>query len=126
MQNETWLSLISQFQEKQGQKIITTQGIASIKQSKEIVEFYKNFLENCSEFDLAGFEKAVISTKSFFISYALYKKWIDIDFAAKAARLEVLHQINKWGEVQDAHDTDREELKRQLGAISLVFMNLQK
>lgn len=37
--------------------------------------------------------------------------------AADAATVEVRHQISRWGEVEDTHDVDREDLRRQLGSV---------
>ena len=37
-----------------------------------------------------------------------------------AAQLEVLDQIERWGEVEDSHDVDREFIKSQLASARLV------
>lgn len=59
-------------------------------------------LEEFDAVELAAFEKAVLSSKSFIVALALVKRRITVDDAAKAARLEVLHQIDRWGEVEDS------------------------
>ena len=41
----------------------------------------------------------------------------NIEDAAHACNLETLHQIKMWGEVEDTHDVDREDLRRQLGSV---------
>ena len=61
-------------------------------------------------------------SKSVIIPFALFKKKINVNTAATASRLEVLHQIEKWGQVEDSHDTDSEDFKRQLGAVSVVWL----
>jgi ATP synthase F1 complex assembly factor 2 len=44
-----------------------------------------------------------------------------IEEAAHASSLEVSWQTVQWGEVEDTHDVEKEDLKRQLGsAIILV------
>lgn len=106
----------------QGVLLKTTDGILSIRQSDQVVDHFQKYLESLDPFTLAAFEKAVMSTKSFVIAYALIQKRINVEFAAKAGRLEVLHQIEKWGEVEDSHDTDREDLQRQLGAVTTVLI----
>jgi ATP synthase F1 complex assembly factor 2 len=40
--------------------------------------------------------------------------------AAQAASLEVLHQTEQWGEVEDTHDVEKEDLRRQLGSVILL------
>ena len=47
-------------------------------------------------------ERATYATKSFFISLALVEGEITIDQAADASRVEVLSQIQRWGEVEDS------------------------
>ena len=44
----------------------------------------------------------------------------DIERAAEAANLEVLHQTEQWGEVEDTHDVDKEDTRRQLGSVVLL------
>ena len=36
-----------------------------------------------------------------------------------AARAEVLFQIGAWGEVQDSHDVDEQDIRVRLGSASL-------
>ncbi|KAJ2984549.1 ATP synthase complex assembly protein atp12, partial [Globomyces sp. JEL0801] len=72
-------------------------------------------LESYDNIKLAAFEKAVLRAKSFMIGLALIERRISVEYASMAARLEVQQQINRWGEVEDAHDIDRDDLKRQLG-----------
>ena len=103
--------------EAHGLDIITTEGILSTRQSKEVVDYLLKKVESYDNITLAGFERAVILTKSFIIALALIERHISVEFAATAAQLEVIQQISKWGEVEDSHDISREDLKRNLGAI---------
>jgi ATP synthase F1 complex assembly factor 2 len=34
--------------------------------------------------------------------------------------LEVLHQTEQWGEVEDTHDVDNADIRRQLGTVVLL------
>lgn len=43
-----------------------------------------------------------------------------IEEAAEACSLEVRWQTGKWGEVEDSHDVDKEDLKRQFGSVVLL------
>ena len=89
---------------------------------------------------MIAFERAVLSSKSFVIPLALISKVITVEFAVSAARLEVNHQILRWGEVQDgrllsivqknidfqyvyiAHDIDYHNLKKDLSASYLTCL----
>lgn len=75
-------------------------GILSIKQSPEVIEKFREIVQQYDPFKLAAFEKAVLRSKSFMIALALVERGISVEFASKAARLEVLHQIDRWGEVE--------------------------
>jgi ATP synthase mitochondrial F1 complex assembly factor 2 len=43
-----------------------------------------------------------------------------VEEAAQAASLEVDWQTKRWGEVEDTHDVDKEDLRRQLGSVVLL------
>jgi ATP synthase mitochondrial F1 complex assembly factor 2 len=43
-----------------------------------------------------------------------------IEEAAEACSIEVRWQTGRWGEVEDSHDVDREDLRRQLGSVVLM------
>ena len=69
---------------------------------------------------MIGFERAVISSKSFVIALALIQRRITVEEAARAARLETIAQIDRWGMVEDSHDVDQEDMLRQLGSAVCV------
>lgn len=87
-------------------------------------------------FELAGLERAVLASKSLLVGARLIYEWgeafahsrqpsdgrrFGIEEAAEASTLEVRWQTGQWGEVEDTHDVEREDLRRQLGsAIILV------
>jgi ATP synthase F1 complex assembly factor 2 len=68
------------------------------------IAVFRGVIEGLDDLQLAAFEKAVMQTKSFIIALALIKGRVGVQEAATAARVEVLHQIERWGEVDDAHD----------------------
>ena len=47
---------------------------------------------------LAAFEKAVMSSKSFLIGFALVHHGITVEQAAQAAHVEMNAQMERWGE----------------------------
>lgn len=47
-------------------------------------------------------ERATYITKSFLIALALVKRFITVEQASIAARVEVSSQIERWGEVEDS------------------------
>lgn len=98
------------------------EGILRVNQSQEVLVKFRQIIEQYDNVTLAAFEKAVLRSKSFMIGLALIERAITVEFASKAAMLEVLHQIDRWGEVEDAHDMEREDLKRQLGSSIIAIL----
>ncbi|KAI5285489.1 ATP synthase complex assembly protein atp12, partial [Ascosphaera acerosa] len=92
-------------------------------------------------YDLAGLERATLASKSLLIAARLVVEWSEeagggvagtrsreddgstpfgLEEAARAATLEVAWQTRKWGEVEDTHDVDKEDVRRQLGSVVLL------
>jgi chaperone required for assembly of F1-ATPase len=70
-----------------------------------------------------GFERCVQATKSFVIGARMTEEWgpngaqqWGVEEGAEAASIEVNYQTRQWGEVEDTHDVEKEDVKRQLGA----------
>ncbi|KAJ3184205.1 ATP synthase complex assembly protein atp12 [Geranomyces variabilis] len=121
-QTAHWKPLHAWLSETYSLSFATTDGIVPIKQSAETIAALRKEISIFDNLTLAAFEKAVMSSKSFVVALALVKGRIDASDGARAARLEVLHQIERWGEVEDAHDVEREELTRQLGAVACSLL----
>ena len=48
------------------------------------------------------------------------RKRFGVEEAAEACSAEVRWQTGMWGEVEDTHDVEREDLRRQLGSVVLM------
>ncbi|KAG8828575.1 ATP synthase complex assembly protein atp12 [Serendipita sp. 399] len=72
---------------------------------------------------MAGFERAVLTSKSAIIALALVLRKLTVEEAAQAAHVEVNSQIERWGEVEDSHDVDYQDVRRQLGSVACVLMD---
>lgn len=95
----------------------------------------KGWIAGLAAWELAGLEKAVLAGKSLCVAARLVCEWSEefrhlrtgggesrfgIEQAAEACSLEVRWQTGHWGEVEDTHDVDREDLRRQFGSTVLV------
>ncbi|EEB89982.1 hypothetical protein MPER_11871 [Moniliophthora perniciosa FA553] len=49
------------------------------------------------------------------------ERFLTIEQASRAARVEVESQIQKWGEVENTHDVDFQNIIRQLGSASCLL-----
>lgn len=95
----------------------------------------RGWIYGLQPYDLAGLERATLASKSLIIGARLLVEWsshfehlrpanagreFGIEKAAEASSLEVRWQTEQWGEVEDTHDVEREDLKRQLGSVILL------
>ncbi|KAJ7063162.1 hypothetical protein C8F01DRAFT_1131778 [Mycena amicta] len=81
-------------------------------------------LSSMNQWELAGMERATYSTKSVLIALALVKKHLSVEQASLAAQVEVASQIARWGEVEDTHDVDFHDVRRQLGSVACLLSSV--
>ncbi|KAI9889963.1 MAG: hypothetical protein M1814_004581 [Vezdaea aestivalis] len=103
--------------------------------TKAIVRGWITGLPPC---ELAALERAVLAGKGLLGAVRLVVEWsphwrhlqvdrdrkeprFGVEEAARAASLEVTWQTDLWGEVEDSHDVDKEDLRRQLGSVVLLL-----
>lgn len=119
------------------QPVLDTDSIVPTSQPSSTRDVVRGWLMGLPAFELAGLERAVLTTKSLLVSVRLLVEWSDqfghlrtekesgvgrfgIEEAAEACSLEVRWQTKQWGEVEDTHDVDKEDLRRQLGGVILL------
>ena len=126
--------------------ILGEDSIVPMSQPEMTREVIRGWVSGLPAFELAALERGIIATKSLLVAARLVVEWstefahlqekqrarsedglieiepdrFDIEKAAEAANLEVLHQTEQWGEVEDTHDVDKEDLRRQLGSVILL------
>lgn len=95
----------------------------------------RGWVSGLPAFELAALERAVLASKSLLIATRLVVDWSEefrhlqrddrerfgIEEAAVASTLEVNWQTGMWGEVEDSHDVDKEDIRRQLGSAVLLI-----
>ena len=105
----------------------------------------RGWILELTSFELAGLERAVLAGKSLLCGGRLLVEWSEgpagvvmggggktedaglleadrfgVEKAARTASLEVDWQISRWGEVEDTHDVEKEDVRRQLGSVVLL------
>lgn len=96
----------------------------------------KGWMAGLPAWELVGLERAALAGKSLCVAARLVCEWSEylklgdmpgeavgrfgIEEAAKACSQEVIWQTGRWGEVEDSHDVDKEDLRRQFGSVILV------
>jgi chaperone required for assembly of F1-ATPase len=115
--------------------ILEPDSIMPVEQPAMTQQVIRGWLAGLPAFELAGLERAVLASKSLLVSVRLIYEWgeafaqsrkpanaarFGIEEAAEAASLEVRWQTGQWGEVEDTHDVEKEDLRRQLGSAILL------
>jgi ATP synthase F1 complex assembly factor 2 len=103
------------------------------QQSEMTRSIIKGWISGLPAFELAALERGVLASKSLLVGTRLLIDWSEefrelqrteqkfgIEEAAQAASIEVSWQTGLWGEVEDTHDVDKEDLRRQLGSVVLL------
>ena len=121
LQRERWEPLIDWVRQTYDVEIHTTEGL-SVAQPPASRAKMAELLPPMSVLDLAAFERSVMTSKSFLLSLALVNAHIDAEQAALAAEVEVASQASAWGAVDDSHDVDHAELRRQLASVACAMV----
>jgi ATP synthase F1 complex assembly factor 2 len=109
--------------------------IMPISQPEMTKDVIRGWVSGLPPFELAGLERAVLAGKTLLAAARLVVEWstelahlrdensqvkFGIEEAAKASSLEVDWQTGMWGEVEDTHDVNKEDVRRQLGSVVLL------
>lgn len=115
--------------------VLEGNSIMPTKQSEVTKSIISGWIHGLPAFELAGLERAALATKSLLVGTRLLIEWSEefrdiqrieeprfgIEEAALAASIEVRWQTGMWGEVEDSHDVEKEDIRRQLGSAVLVI-----
>lgn len=108
--------------------------ILPVPQPEATKDIIRDWVSGLPAHDLAAFERGVLASKSLLVATRLIVEWSEnfrhlqrpgqkkfgIEEAAEASSLEVRWQTEMWGEVEDTHDVDKEDLRRQLGSVIVL------
>ncbi|KAI9245091.1 hypothetical protein BDA99DRAFT_448060 [Phascolomyces articulosus] len=123
LQDAHWKPLIAWASETYNVQINTTTGIFAVKQPAETRSKLRSVVEEMDALELAALEKAIMSSKSFLVGLAVVKGALTVEQGAQAAHVEMNAQVDRWGEVEDSHDVEREYIRQTLGAVAAVVMD---
>lgn len=121
--------------------ILDSESIIPRGQKAETRQVIEGWITGLSAWELAGLERAVLAGKGLLGGVRLVTEWSEgfvgvrgssekrpfgVEEAAKMASIEVDWQIGNWGEVEDTHDVEKEDLRRQLGSVVLLVSGTGK
>lgn len=124
------------------QPVLDGHSIMPQRQAEGVREVVQGWVTGLDAWELTGLERAVLAGKSLIIAARLVAEWSEgaaakgaaavaagletseLEFcaeeAAKTANLEVDWQASQWGEVDDTHDVNNEDIRRQLASVILL------
>ncbi|KAL6230812.1 hypothetical protein BDW75DRAFT_221682 [Aspergillus navahoensis] len=119
--------------------VLDGDSIFPASQSHSTLDIIRQWVRELEAHDLAALERGILASKSLLVAVRLVTEWSEnfrhlqrlnqkrfgIEEAAGASSLEVRWQTDMWGEVEDTHDVDKEDLKRQLGSVILLVAGVQ-
>ncbi|CAO3626548.1 unnamed protein product [Cunninghamella echinulata] len=123
LQDKYWKPILEWATKHYDVQINTTHDIFAVQQPQATKDKFRAVVEEMDPFELAAFERAVLTSKSFLIGLALVKHAISVEHATQAAQVEINSQMERWGEVEDSHDVDREYMRKTLGSVALTVMH---
>ncbi|KAK9448630.1 uncharacterized protein V1518DRAFT_417764 [Limtongia smithiae] len=98
------------------------QGLTGNCQSETVRTKAKAWVMGLDVWQLTAFERAVLGGKSFLGGMQVVEKLVRTRELAEAVTLEVVYQMRRWGEVEDSHDVDWADLRRQLGSAAVLLI----
>ncbi|KAI6363575.1 hypothetical protein MCOR25_005858 [Pyricularia grisea] len=111
-------------------------GLLPKPQAPGVRDVIRGWLLGLSSWDLAGVERATLAGKGLLAATRLVCEWspalqvadgaevavpaFGVEEAAQAVSVEVNWQTKVWGEVEDTHDVEKEDVRRQFGSVVLL------
>ncbi|KDR81785.1 hypothetical protein GALMADRAFT_114479 [Galerina marginata CBS 339.88] len=121
LQSKHWTPLLDWARDTFDVKIDVSNSIMSVRQPVETQNKLLEVMKSLDHWEMAALERATYASKSLIIALALVKKHMSVEDAALAATVEVNSQIERWGEVEDTHDVDYQDVRRQLGSAACLI-----
>lgn len=105
-------------------------GLIGNSQTEHTKKAVMNYLNSLNIWDLVALEKATLVGKSFLAGVTVLRNAdyndhfnVTIEELARLVTLETVLQTARWGEVEDTHDVDKVDIKRNLASAALLAFN---
>ena len=119
---EGWNPLVHQFESTFQCQLPVTETVFLDEIPIETKNKVKHYLNSFDPHSLFGLQFILDNLKSLVLSLALINKTITVDESVRLSRLEQEFQIQKWGQVEWAHDLDLNLLRSRVSAGLMHFI----
>ena len=125
LQKERWTPLLEWTRRLLDADVHTATGTLVCRQPDATRAKVERLVAGLPPLDLASLERAVMVSKSMIIGLALIHRYIEAEQAALAAEVETASQVAAWGVIDDSHDVDHAELRRQLASVACAQVSTE-
>lgn len=108
-------------------------GLVGNSQTEHTKKAVLKYLDSLDSWQLVALEKATLVAKSFLSGVTILRNAdynddfnITIEELARLATLETVLQTARWGEVEDTHDVDKVDVKRNLASAAIIAFKEKK
>lgn len=132
-QEEKYRPIIKEIEELLGAELTyldsDRDGLRGNVQPTETRDKAREWLFNLNYWDLVALEKVTLHAKSLICGILVLRakshvgKNVEprtLEEIAQAATLEVIYQTEKWGEVEDTHDVDYQDIRRNINSAAIL------
>ena len=99
LQDKHWIPLLEWINKTYNVKVSVFDSLFNTRQPQETEDKLRKVIEQYDVYQLAAFERAVLTSKSFVLSLALVEGKLSVEEAVQCAQVEVQSQIDRWGQV---------------------------
>ncbi|KAM4698395.1 ATP synthase mitochondrial F1 complex assembly factor 2 [Rhinophrynus dorsalis] len=121
LQRNEWDPVIEWAEKRYNVTIGSTTSISGPDVPKETKEVFSRHLASYNSWVLLGIEFIISQLKSLILSMGLIDRHLTVEKAVLLSRLEEEYQIQRWGNVEWAHDYDLQELTSRTAAGTLFI-----
>lgn len=131
LQKEHWDPILTWARKRFDIELTPHTSLMGSSQAPDTIAKLRAHISAYDAWELAGFERAVMGTKSFLIALRLLEAtrgpkearelW-GVEEASEASHVEVNSQIERWGEVEDTHDVDYVAVRAMLGFLKSALV----
>eukprot|EP00117_Sycon_ciliatum_P026586 scpid35402/ scgid21794/ ATP synthase mitochondrial F1 complex assembly factor 2 len=120
LQTKKWDPILKWLEDRFQVQVPSSDNIFDIALPENTVSTIAEHLVNLNKWSRTSLESATTSSKSFATAAALLDGHVDVDEAIAISQLENTFQIDRWGNVEWAHQYDLVALKSSLASAYLV------
>nr|XP_033819727.1 ATP synthase mitochondrial F1 complex assembly factor 2 [Geotrypetes seraphini] len=120
LQKNEWDPVINWAEKRYGVSITSSTSIMGPPIPAETKETFMKHLASYNTWSLLGIEYIIVQLKSMVLAMGLIDRYLTVERAVLLSRLEEEYQIQRWGNVEWAHDYDLQELRSRTAAGTLL------